>query len=76
MLRSPVMIAMYLIKQLTGASLTEIGRAFAFAGKHNTTVRRFIREIERQMETDEDARDTIQALDLAARIRQYVVRRQ
>jgi chromosomal replication initiator protein len=42
----PRQIAMYLVKELTGASLPEIGRAFG--GKHHTTVLHSIQKIERQ----------------------------
>jgi chromosomal replication initiator protein len=41
----PRQIAMYLIKDLTGASLPEIGRMFA--GKHHTTVLHSVQKIER-----------------------------
>jgi chromosomal replication initiator protein len=42
----PRQIAMYLAKDLTSASLTEIGRAFG--GKHHTTVLHSIQKIERE----------------------------
>src|SRR5262249_16589185 len=50
----PRQIAMYLIKELTTASLQEIGRAFG--GKHHTTVLHSIQKIERlrQSKTDLD----------------------
>ena len=41
----PRQVAMYLAKELTGASLPEIGRAFG--GKHHTTVLHSIQKIER-----------------------------
>lgn len=41
----PRQIAMYLVKELTGSSLPEIGRAFG--GKHHTTVLHSIQKIER-----------------------------
>jgi chromosomal replication initiator protein len=41
----PRQIAMYLIKELTSASLPEIGRVFG--GKHHTTVLHSIQKIER-----------------------------
>lgn len=68
----PRMIAMYLVRRLTGVSPREIG--MAFGGKHHTTVRYAIGQIKRRVWTDEDLLDTIQALDLAARIRTYVSR--
>ncbi|MEK7405902.1 MAG: chromosomal replication initiator protein DnaA [Acidobacteriota bacterium] len=48
----PRQIAMYLAKELTSASLPEIGRAFG--GKHHTTVLHSVRKIElhRQKDTD------------------------
>ncbi|MFQ5778276.1 MAG: chromosomal replication initiator protein DnaA [Terriglobia bacterium] len=48
----PRQIAMYLAKQLTGASLPEIGRAFG--GKHHTTVLHSINKIERLRATDKE----------------------
>ena len=42
----PRQVAMYLVKELTQASLPEIGRAFG--GKHHTTVIHSINKIERQ----------------------------
>ena len=48
----PRQVAMYLAKQLTGASLPEIGRAFG--GKHHTTVLHSVKKIERQRKTDKD----------------------
>ena len=46
----PRQIAMYLARELTGASLTEIGRAFG--GKHHTTVLHSIQKIENLRHTD------------------------
>jgi chromosomal replication initiator protein len=46
----PRQIAMYLVKELTSASLPEIGRAFG--GKHHTTVIHSIRKIEETRQTD------------------------
>jgi chromosomal replication initiator protein len=43
---------MYLVKELTSASLPEIGRAFG--GKHHTTVLYSIQKIERQRLADPD----------------------
>lgn len=68
----PRMIAMYLVRRLTGVSPREIG--MAFGGKHHTTVRYAIGQIKRRVWTDDELLDTIQALDLAARIRTYVSR--
>ena len=48
----PRQVAMYLAKQLTGASLPEIGRAFG--GKHHTTVLHSVKKIERVRKTDKD----------------------
>ena len=46
----PRQVAMYLVKELTQASLPEIGRAFG--GKHHTTVLHSIHKIEKQRQTD------------------------
>jgi chromosomal replication initiator protein len=48
----PRQIAMYLVKELTAASLPEIGRAFG--GKHHTTVMHSIRKIEQARQNDPD----------------------
>jgi chromosomal replication initiator protein len=48
----PRQVAMYLVKELTNASLPEIGRAFG--GKHHTTVMHSLRRIEQQRQTDPD----------------------
>ncbi|HZU28739.1 MAG TPA: chromosomal replication initiator protein DnaA [Bryobacteraceae bacterium] len=48
----PRQIAMYVIKELTTASLPEIGRAFG--GKHHTTVLHSIQKIERMRQTKSD----------------------
>ncbi len=48
----PRQIAMYLAKELTSASLPEIGRAFG--GKHHTTVLHSIHKIDRQRQKDQD----------------------
>ncbi len=48
----PRQIAMYLAKQLTEASLPEIGRQFG--GKHHTTVMHSISKIDEQRRTDKD----------------------
>lgn len=56
----PRQIAMYLIKELTGASLPEIGRFFG--GKHHTTVLHSVQKIERQRLKDPDLNRIIHAL--------------
>jgi chromosomal replication initiator protein len=43
---------MYLAKQMTEASLPEIGRQFG--GKHHTTVMHSIAKIEQQRQSDKD----------------------
>ena len=48
----PRQIAMYLCKQLTNASLPEIGRQFG--GKHHTTVMHSVSKIENLRKTDAD----------------------
>ncbi len=48
----PRQIAMYLVKELTDASLPEIGRAFG--GKHHTTVIHSISKIEQERHSDPD----------------------
>jgi chromosomal replication initiator protein len=53
----PRQIAMYLVKQLTSASLPEIGRQFG--GKHHTTVMHSINKIETMRRTDKDLDGTI-----------------
>jgi chromosomal replication initiator protein len=56
----PRQIAMYLVKELTHASLPEIGRAFG--GKHHTTVIHSIAKIERQRPGDPDLNKLINSL--------------
>ncbi len=51
---------MYLVKELTHASLPEIGRAFG--GKHHTTVLHSIQKIEKLRQTDPDLNRTIHSL--------------
>src|SRR6476659_3439506 len=46
----PRQVAMYLVKELTSASLPEIGRAFG--GKHHTTVLHSIHKIDKLRQTD------------------------
>ncbi len=56
----PRQIAMYLVKDLTQASLPEIGRAFG--GKHHTTVLHSIQKIEQQRQKDPDLNKVIQSI--------------
>jgi chromosomal replication initiator protein len=56
----PRQIAMYLVKELTHASLPEIGRYFA--GKHHTTVLHSIQKIEALRQHDEDLNTIIHSL--------------
>ncbi|HKW97381.1 MAG TPA: chromosomal replication initiator protein DnaA [Bryobacteraceae bacterium] len=56
----PRQVAMYLVKELTTASLPEIGRAFG--GKHHTTVIHSINKIGRQRQTDPDLNRLVHSL--------------
>ena len=56
----PRQIAMYLCKELTGASLPEIGRAFN--GKHHTTVLHSVSKIERLRQRDPNLNKLIHKL--------------
>ena len=56
----PRQIAMYLVKQLTSASLPEIGKQFG--GKHHTTVLHSINKIETLRRIDKDLNRTISRL--------------
>jgi chromosomal replication initiator protein len=56
----PRQIAMYIVKQLTAASLPEIGRQFG--GKHHTTVLHSINKIENLRRTDKELNKTINRL--------------
>ena len=56
----PRQIAMYLAKQLTEASLPEIGRQFG--GKHHTTVMHSIAKIDEHRKTDKDLNRTVNKL--------------
>ncbi len=56
----PRQVAMYLTKELTTASLPEIGRAFG--GKHHTTVMHSIQKIEALRQKDLDLNKTIHNL--------------
>ena len=56
----PRQVAMFLVKQLTSASLPEIGRQFG--GKHHTTVLHSINKIETLRQSDKDLNKTINRL--------------
>lgn len=56
----PRQIAMYLAKELTPASLPEIGRAFS--GKHHTTVLHSIQKIDQLRQRDPDLNSLIHSL--------------
>jgi chromosomal replication initiator protein len=56
----PRQIAMYIVKQLTSASLPEIGKQFG--GKHHTTVLHSIHKIENLRRNDKDLNRTINRL--------------
>jgi len=56
----PRQIAMYLVKELTHASLPEIGRYFG--GKHHTTVLHSIQKIEEMRQRDETLNNLLQSL--------------
>ena len=56
----PRQVAMYLVKELTDASLPEIGRAFG--GKHHTTVIHSINKIEQARHLDPELNRLIQSL--------------
>ncbi len=56
----PRQIAMYLVKDLTRASLPEIGRYFG--GKHHTTVLHSIQKIEALREREEDLNNLLHSL--------------
>jgi len=56
----PRQVAMFLVKQLTSASLPEIGRQFG--GKHHTTVLHSIHKIETLRRADKDLNKTINRL--------------
>ncbi len=56
----PRQIAMFLTKQMTEASLPEIGRQFG--GKHHTTVMHSIAKIEDQRRSDKDLNRTLSTL--------------
>ena len=56
----PRQVAMYLVKELTDASLPEIGRAFG--GKHHTTVIHSIHKIEQSRHVDPELNRLLQSL--------------
>ncbi len=56
----PRQVAMYLVKELTQASLPEIGRYFG--GKHHTTVLHSIQKIEKLRQRDEDLNNLINSV--------------
>jgi chromosomal replication initiator protein len=56
----PRQVAMYLIKELTSASLPEIG--LAFGGKHHTTVIHSINKIEKDRHTDPELNRLLHSL--------------
>ena len=56
----PRQVAMYLVKELTNASLPEIGRAFG--GKHHTTVIHSINKIDKDRHTDPDLNRLLHSL--------------
>jgi chromosomal replication initiator protein len=56
----PRQVAMYLVKELTQASLPEIGRYFG--GKHHTTVLHSVQKIEKLRQRDEDLNNLIHSV--------------
>ncbi len=56
----PRQVSMYLVKELTSASLPEIGRAFG--GKHHTTVIHSINKIQTQRASDPELNKLINSL--------------
>ena len=56
----PRQVAMYLVKELTDASLPEIGRAFS--GKHHTTVLHSIAKIEKERQTNPELNRLLHSL--------------
>ncbi len=56
----PRQVAMYLMKEMTGASLNEIGRTFG--GKHHTTVLHSIQKIETQRQRDTELNTIIHSV--------------
>ena len=60
MISYPRQVAMFLVKQLTSASLPEIGRQFG--DKHHTTVLHSIKKIDLLRQTDKELNKTINRL--------------
>ena len=56
----PRQVAMYLVKELTNASLPEIGRAFG--GKHHTTVIHSINKIDKERHIDPELNRLLHSL--------------
>jgi chromosomal replication initiator protein len=56
----PRQVAMYLVKELTHASLPEIGRYFG--GKHHTTVLHSVQKIEELRQRDDDLNNLVHSL--------------
>jgi chromosomal replication initiator protein len=56
----PRQVAMYICKQLTPASLPEIGKSFG--GKHHSTVIHSIRKVEEMRKTDSVFNNQINSL--------------
>jgi chromosomal replication initiator protein len=56
----PRQVAMYLCKELTPASLPEIGRHFG--GKHHTTVLHSVRKVEQLRQQDPDLNRLVHSL--------------
>jgi chromosomal replication initiator protein len=56
----PRQVAMYLVKELTTASLPEIGRHFG--GKHHTTVLHSVRKVDEMRRTDPDLNSLIHTI--------------
>jgi hypothetical protein len=55
----PRQLAMYLVRQLTGASLEEIGRQFG--GRHHSTVLHSIKKVEEMCQSDKMLKELIQS---------------
>ena len=53
-------LAMYLAREVTGASLPDIGRAFG--GRNHTTVLHAVRRVQRESERDQATRTAVQSL--------------
>ncbi len=53
-------LAMYLAREVTGASLPDIGRAFG--GRNHTTVLHAVRRVQRESERDQATRAAVQSL--------------